>query len=149
MSNEAAALMETFCAMSDGELIERWSSGRLSEIAAAIARRELARRKLAITGFVKARERSEEESSDSGVTLETVARSFDPLEVEMLRSRLEAEGITAFAVDQGINQINALYSIAVGGIRLMVPSEKAQQARQIVDLVRSGALTLREGDDLS
>ena len=149
MSNEAAALMQTFCEMSDGELIARWSSGRLSEIAVAIARRELVRRKLAVSEFVETKLRNEEESSDSGVSLETVARSFDPLEVEMLRARLQAEGITAFAVDQGINQINALYSIAVGGIRLMVASEHAQQARQIIDVVRSGALALREGDDLS
>jgi len=149
LSNEAAALMQTFCEMSDGELIERWSSGRLSEIAVAIARRELARRKLAVSEFVETKPRNEEESSDSGISLETVARSFDPLEVEMLRARLQAEGITAFAVDQGINQINALYSIAVGGIRLMVASEHAQQARQIIDVVRSGALALREGDDLS
>jgi len=149
LSNEAAALMQTFCEMSDGELIERWSSGRLSEIAVAVARRELARRKLAVSEFVEAKLRNEEERSDSGVSLETVARSFDPLEVEMLRARLQAEGITAFAVDQGINQINALYSIAVGGIRLMVASEHAQQARQIIDVVRSGALALREGDDLS
>lgn len=149
MSNEAAALMQTFCQMSDGELIERWSSGRLSEIAVAVARRELARRKLTVSKFVNANQRDEEESLDSGGTLETVARSFDPLEVEMLRARLQAEGVRAFAVDQGINQINALYSIAVGGIRLMVASEKAPQARQIIELVRSGALALREGDDLS
>ena len=149
MSNEAAALMQTFCEMSDGELIERWSSGRLSEIAVAVARRELARRKLAVSEFVEAKLRNEEESADSGVSLQTVARSLDPLEVEMLRARLQAEGITAFAVDQGINQINALYSIAVGGIRLMVASEHAHQARQIIDFVRSGALALREGDDLS
>jgi hypothetical protein len=141
--------MQTFCEMSDGELTERWCTGRLSEIAVAVARRELARRNLTLPEFVPANERSEEESSESGVTLETVARSFDSLEVEMLRARLQAEGITAFAVDQGINQINALYSIAVGGIRLMVASENAPQARQIIGLVRSGALALGEGEELS
>ena len=148
MSNEAAALLQTFCEMSDGELLERWSSGRLSEIAVTVAQRELKRRSLAFSAFVPANECNEEQSSDSEVTLETVARSFDPLEVEMLRARLQAEGIIAFAFDQGINQMNALYSIAVGGIRLMVASEKAQQARQIVDLVRSGALALGEGEDV-
>ena len=149
MSSEAAGLMQTFWVMTDEELIERWCAGRLSEIAMAVAGRELARRKLTFPEFVPANERDEEASSESGVTLETVARSFDSLEVEMLRGRLQAEGITAFAVDQGINQINALYSIAVGGIRLMVESEKAPQARQIIELVRSGALALGEGEDLS
>jgi len=148
LSTEAACLKQTFCAMSVAELIERWSSGRLSEIAVAVVKRELERRKFAISRFMHAQEDKEEQSSESGTSLQTVARSFDPLEVEMLRARLQDQDITAFAVDQGINQINALYSIAVGGIRLMVVSEKAQQARQIIDLVRSGALALGEGDDL-
>jgi len=85
--------------------------------------------------------------SQGDVSFVTVARSLEPLQIEMLRARLQAEGIMAFAIDAGINQVNALYSIAVGGVRLIVPRESADEARRILGLVRSGRFALRDGDD--
>ena len=86
------------------------------------------------------------EAPGPDVAFETVARSLDSFSIEILRARLQAEGIAAFTVDQGINQANSLYSIAVGGIRLMVPKEDAEEARQIIALLRSGAFELSDED---
>ncbi|HEX4585517.1 MAG TPA: DUF2007 domain-containing protein [Burkholderiaceae bacterium] len=148
MSDQRSELVETFRAMSDGELVERWRSGNLTEIAAEVARAELVRRHMAVPDVIASESADDDTSAQGAVTLVTVARSLEPLQIEMLRARLEAEGIPAFAVDAGINRINPFYSIAVGGVRLMVPRESADDARRIVDLVRSGGLALREDDDL-
>ena len=78
---------------------------------------------------------------------ETVARSLDALEIEVLRGRLQAAGIDAHAFDQGMNTVSALYAIALGGTRLVVPHDQAQRARQIIELVRAGAFELRGEDD--
>jgi len=76
-------------------------------------------------------------------SLVTVEQSLDPLQVETLRAWLEAEGIPAFAVDRGVNQVA---SIAGGGVRLMVPREVADEARRLIALIKSGQLAARDDD---
>jgi hypothetical protein len=145
MSDHREELSDTFNQMSDEELIERWSSGKLTEVAAEVARAEFARRQIAVPEVIQP-ESVDEEGPQHDVSFATVARSLEPLQIEMLRARLEAEGIEAFAVDEGINQVNNLISIAVGGVRLMVPKESADEARRIIQLVRSGKFALRDDE---
>jgi ribosomal protein S18 acetylase RimI-like enzyme len=90
-------------------------------------------------------DKDREETGDG--SLVTVARSLEPLQIEILRARLQAEGIPAFSADAGINQTNALYSIALGGVRLMVPRESAQDAQDIIALVNSGQLAARDDEE--
>lgn len=89
---------------------------------------------------------SEHPSSADDESLVTVEQSLDAGVIEALRARLQAEGIPAFAVDSGINQLNPLYSIAVGGVRLMVPREAAAEARRLIALIKSGQLAARDDD---
>jgi putative signal transducing protein len=145
MSDHREELSDTFRQMSDDELIERWSSGKLTEVASEVARAEFVRRKMAVPEIVQP-EPIDEDASQDDVSFATVARSLEPLQIEMLRARLQAEGIEAFAVDAGINQVNNLVSIAVGGVRLMVPKESADEARRIIQLIRSGKFALRDDE---
>jgi hypothetical protein len=147
MSDHREELSETFSQMSDQELVERWSSGNLTEVAVEVARAEFARRQMAVPQIIQP-ESADQDGPQGDVSFATVARSLEPLQIEMLRARLQAEGIEAFAVDAGINQVNALVSIAVGGVRLMVPKESADEARRIIQLVRSGKLALRDDEAL-
>ena len=140
-------LADTFGQMSDEELLERWRSGSLTEVAVEVARAELDRRGINAPQFVPFELPEVDPEPQGDVSFVTVARSLEPLQIEMLRARLQAEGIMAFAIDAGINQVNALYSIAVGGVRLMVPRESADEARRILGLIRSGRFALRDGDD--
>lgn len=148
MSDHRDELSDTFSRMSDDELLERWHSGNLTEIAVEVARAEFARRQIAVQDFVRFEPVEEDSGPQSEVSFATVARSLEPLQIEMLRARLQAEGIDAFAVDAGMNQVNALYSIAVGGVRLMVPRESAEEARRIIGLVKSGRFALRDDEKL-
>lgn len=148
MSDHREELSEAFGNMSDEELLERWQSGNLTETAVEVARAEFARRQIAVPDFVRFEVVEEDSGPQEEVSFTTVARSLEPLQIEMLRARLQAEGIDAFAVDAGMNQVNALYSIAVGGVRLMVPRESAEEARRIIGLVRSGRFALRDDEKL-
>lgn len=146
MSDHRDELSDTFSQMSDEELLERWNSGNLTETAVEVARAEFTRRQIAVSDFVRFEPVKEDSGPQDEVSFTTVARSLEPLQIEMLRARLRAEGIDAFAVDAGMNQINPLYSIAVGGVRLMVPRESAEEARRIIGLVKSGQFALRDDE---
>src|ERR1700757_3877538 len=77
--------------------------------------------------------------------LVTVTRVFNSLEAEMLRGCLEAEGIPATLGDAQTVQTDTLLTVALGGIRVMVPATFADAARQTVQAFERGALAI---DDL-
>ena len=76
--------------------------------------------------------------------LVTVIRVFNSLEAEMLRGCLEAEGIPVTLGDAQTVQTDTLLTVALGGIRVMVPARFAAAARQTVEAVERGALEIDE-----
>ena len=76
--------------------------------------------------------------------LVTVTRVFNALEAEMLRGCLEAEGIPAMLGDVQTVQTDTLLTVALGGIRVMVPLPFADAARQTVEAFERGALAIDE-----
>ncbi|MCK9685188.1 putative signal transducing protein [Scleromatobacter humisilvae] len=76
--------------------------------------------------------------------LVTVTRVFNSLEAEMLRGCLEAEGIPATLGDAQTIQTDTLLTVALGGIRVMVPFSFADAARQTVDAFERGELAIDE-----
>ncbi len=79
--------------------------------------------------------------------LVTVTRVFNSLEAEMLRGCLEAEGIPATLGDAQTIQTDTLLTVALGGIRVMVPASFADAARQTVEAFERGALAIDELPD--
>ena len=79
--------------------------------------------------------------------LVTVTRLFNSLEAEMLRGCLKAEGIPATLGDAQTIQTDALLTVALGGIRVMVPGPFAEAARSTVDAFEQGALAIDELPD--
>src|ERR1700758_3280585 len=77
--------------------------------------------------------------------LVTVTRVFNSLEAEMLRGCLQSEGIPATLGDAQTVQTDTLLTVALGGIRVMVPAPFADAARQTVEAFERGALAI---DDL-
>jgi len=76
--------------------------------------------------------------------LVTVTRVFDALEAEMLRGCLQAEGIPATLGDVQTVQTDTLLTVAMGGVRVMVPAPFADAARQTVEAFERGALAIDE-----
>jgi hypothetical protein len=139
------SLAEKFRLYGDEELLELLQSGDLTELAQAVARAELASR-----GIDPAQ--STPPATEPGPTVEgdlvMVARMLNPLEAEMLRGRLEAEGVPAIVADTQIVQVNPLYKLAVGGVRVMVPEAYLAQAREIVRADARGDYALDDSTDV-
>lgn len=72
--------------------------------------------------------------------LVTVA-TFDLMtDAHIAMGRLAAEGVEAWLADEHLVQTDWLYSVAVGGIKLQVRPEDAEQARTILATDYSGDL---------
>ncbi|MDR2413676.1 MAG: DUF2007 domain-containing protein [Odoribacteraceae bacterium] len=65
--------------------------------------------------------------------LVTVMTFSDPVEVSILRGRLEAEGIRCFVRDEMTAQVLPFVSDAIGGIKLQV---RERDARRTIRLLR-------------
>jgi hypothetical protein len=148
MPNPFAELSETYRDMSDKELMERWSDGHLTDVAMEVARSEFFKRGIHPPQASAAEKPDAANSTEETVTLVTVARSLIPSELHILRARLEGDGIPSFVIDDNITRMNSLWSVAVGGARLLVPQQFAAEAKQIIEHVKAGRFALREGDDV-
>ena len=62
--------------------------------------------------------------------LEVVAKYGTPEEAHLLRNRLEAAGIQAFLEGEAMGAWGWHMANAVGGVKLLVPEEKAEAARK-------------------
>jgi DNA-directed RNA polymerase subunit RPC12/RpoP len=64
--------------------------------------------------------------------LRTLKVADNAIDIHILRSRLETDGITCFVFDEQIVSVNPLYNITVGGIKLKVRSEQYEKAAEIL-----------------
>ncbi|MGV3773235.1 MAG: putative signal transducing protein [Verrucomicrobiales bacterium] len=60
----------------------------------------------------------------------TIFTTFNPAEAQMLLSRLKAAGFDAEIADE-LSALN--YNIASGGAKVQVPSDRAVEARALLD----------------
>ncbi|HAM70805.1 MAG TPA: hypothetical protein DCM86_04095 [Verrucomicrobiales bacterium] len=65
--------------------------------------------------------------------LATIFTTFQPIEAQLIRSRLEAAGLHP----EVFNELSALstdgYSLSTGGIQVKVPADEAEDARLLMD----------------
>jgi hypothetical protein len=145
-------LAATFREYNDAELLRLCRSGELTELAADVARAELASRGIDIAPPAPAAPPPAQEPVDEPKTeaaiagdLVTVARMFDATEAEMLRGRLEAEGVPAMVADA--NSLRVIQT-AIGGVRLMVPGAYVDMAREILQADARGDYAIDDRTDV-
>lgn len=146
MPSANAELIETFREMSDEELVERWRDGHLTDSAIEVARAEFLRRGMVVPEAGPAEEVEPLPAVEEAVTFVTVARSLVLADLYVLRARLEGDGIPSFVIDDNIVRMNSLWSVAVGGARLLVPQPLAAEAREIIGLLRAGRFAIDEDE---
>jgi hypothetical protein len=81
------------------------------------------------------------------VVLKCIWRSGNEIEVEFMRSVLEADGIEATIQGMGAR---AAYPVNVGDLGaggIWVRAEDADRAAELIDVVRSGQFALDEGNE--
>jgi hypothetical protein len=143
------SLLERFQLLSDEELLALFRSGDLIELAKDVAAKELQQRGVDLSKPAAALPADSEESSgngDEGTSvsgdLVLIARLFTALDAHLLQSRLEAEGVPTVVVDDNIVQTNPFLTMAVGGVRVLVPESQAVRAREIARDVERGDYAL-------
>ena len=144
MSAPSDELRARYRELSDEELVSRVASGTLTDAALAVAKLELCDRHIALPSPLKPdSEPASDTSSVSGpVYLETIARSHNLTWIQILRARLEADGVAAVIIDENVNRMNPVFSVAWGGVRLQVPHIQVNQAREILADIHAGRLAL-------
>jgi hypothetical protein len=78
-----------------------------------------------------------------------VASRLNTLDGELLRGRLLAEDIPATLADNYLVNANALWTPAIGGVRIRVPASFEIRALRVIADIESGALALPDDDDSS
>ena len=143
------SLLERFQLLSDEELLALFRSGDLIELATDVATQELRQRGIDLAKPAAALPADSEDASGSGddgtsvsEDLVLVARLFTAMEAHMLQSRLEAEGVPAVVADAHIVQANPFLTMAVGGVRVLVPESHAERAREIARAIERGDYAL-------
>lgn len=64
--------------------------------------------------------------------MKTIAAFRDTHQAYLVKGQLEAEGIPAFIADENLVSINWMYSNAIGGVKVKVPENVLEQARDII-----------------
>lgn len=72
--------------------------------------------------------------------LVTIASYLNPWEAEIVRARLEADGVPATLANHGHVSVNWQWSMALGGSKVQVPVECRAQALEIVAAYHAGEL---------
>jgi hypothetical protein len=135
------SLLEKYRLVTDDELRALFESGELSDLARDVAAAELRQRGIGFSEPVSEPPAAAEAELVSG-DLVPIARFFTAMEAHILQSRLEADGVPAIVADANIVQTNALLTMAVGGVRVLVPEAYLDQALEIVRAIERGDYAL-------
>ncbi len=77
-----------------------------------------------------------------------LARFFAPMDAYMLKACLESKGVPASVADAHMVQANEFLTTAVGGVRVLVPESRFDQAVQIRNAYDAGEYRLDEDFDV-
>jgi hypothetical protein len=142
-------LSEKFKLYADEELRQLYRSGDLTPLAREVAAAELARRGVDIPPPAAAPSPVAPEPAPAPEIegdLVEVARLLDPVEAEILRGRLEVEGVPAMVADT--HAAHVLFRSLIGGVRVLVPEAGLDRAREILKADARGDYALDDGTDV-
>lgn len=73
--------------------------------------------------------------------LKTIATTYEVFEAEFLRNHLEAEGFEVYLADENL-------ALMVGGIRIRVPEDEADEAQEFVEKLRDAEIVYDDEEDV-
>jgi hypothetical protein len=148
MTVSRADLEQRFAGFDDEELLRRYRSGDLSELAHEVMRAELVGRGLEPPecGADARRAGSGHDQPPAGDLL-ILTRFFSPTEAHLLRGLLDAQGIPAFVADGNLVQANPFLTVAVGGVRVMVPESHFRDAQALLKRFNAGEFALSDDEN--
>jgi len=72
----------------------------------------------------------------------TVAQFLNPTDAYIVCSRLGASGVPAVVADSNLVQMNSLWAVAVGGVRIRVPENRVAEAKEVIEAFNRGDFAL-------
>jgi hypothetical protein len=138
MNTDLPDLARRFKEIGDEELLSRYGSGTLNEIAQRVAAAEIASRGLELPGPIGTVGEISEYEGD----FVTVAQFLNPTDAHIVCSRLEASGVPAVVADANLVQMNSLWAVAVGGVRIRVPENRVAEAKEVIEAFNRGDFAL-------
>lgn len=149
--SDGDALAALFADLSDDALLERIRSGGLTDSAMRVAEKELESRGLrAVPPEKQNRSQSPQSNWQSGTQdgpdLVHLVGLLKPMEAEVLRSRLEAEGVYAIVADADLARIGWA-SPADGGARVLVAERDFEKAKIVLKHLQRGDYSLDDNKE--
>lgn len=145
MNNDHRDLPEKFGSLDSEELLRMHQSNTLTDAAQEILLTELLRRGIDISTTIKPD--AQEQTSSAGEFL-TVAKYAIPTEAHIVQECLVAAGVPAVVIDANLVQTNSLLTIAVGGVRVMVPANCMARALEVIEAFNRGEYQLDDDFDV-
>jgi len=145
MNDERAYLAGKYRDLETEELLSLFRSG-LTELAEEVAVAELNARRVAVPSRPVADDLAASDTYAGDFV--SVASYFNPTEAHVLQACLQAADVPAFVADAGLVQANSLLTVALGGVRVLVPEGFVAQARDIIDAFNRGDLELKDDTDV-
>lgn len=78
--------------------------------------------------------------------LKTIYSSNTPIDCHILKGRLETEGIPCFIYDEHTISVHPFRAVAIGGVKLKVPTDKIDQSQNILNLLTQEKLFDKNGE---
>ena len=88
-----------------------------------------------------------DEVERSNLDLVTVGRFWNPVDANVLRGCLEANGVDAYVVGEHLGTGYNFLSVASGGTRVQVPADQLVRAQEILAALERGDLAIDEAPE--
>ena len=145
-SPNAQDIQAALARLNDDELLQRVSQRMLTDEAHALGLQEIKARGLSAPRLASSDETVGDEDALYLGDLVMLKRHLEPTEAHMLAGLLNSMGIVAIAGDTELVQANQLWSIALGGANVRVPSSQHEEALAIFEAYARGEFTLHDDD---
>lgn len=80
------------------------------------------------------------------IKLETLYSSNIPVTYHILKGRLKTEGLDCFLFDENIVWVHPFKAVAIGGVKLKVPSNQLEIGNEIIKQINQGNLFDENGE---
>jgi hypothetical protein len=78
--------------------------------------------------------------------LKTIYISNIPMDCHIMKGRLDSEGLDCFIYDENFIWVYPFYAVAIGGVKLKVPSDQVEPAEYIFNLIKQAKLKDEKGE---
>ena len=142
-------LEQRYAAVNDEALLDRYTSGTLTELAMGVVTDELRRRGIALPKTARAEPELADAPPVGTGPLVSIASQLTFTEAHVLASLLRSEGIAVELGDAHLATAQNFLSAATGGVRLLVQASNVPRVGEVIAALKRGDYALDDSSDVS